>query len=246
MPLDQPPSARIDGRSPAEMRPVGITPNFIQAAEGSVLIEVGRTRVICTASVEDVVPPFLRNTGKGWVTSEYAMIPRATSTRTARESSTGKRSGRTLEIQRLIGRSLRTAIDMDRIGERTIWLDCDVIEADGGTRTASITGSFIALRLAVQNLLSSGKLAKDPMQCFVAAISVGIVRGIPMLDLNYSEDSSADVDFNIVMTDKGEFVEIQGTAERNPFNESALGELLKLGKAGIFELIERQRQVLSQ
>jgi ribonuclease PH len=228
------------------MRPVRITPHFVQAAEGSVLIEIGRTRVICTASVEDVVPPFLRNTGKGWVTSEYAMIPRATSTRTARESSTGKRSGRTLEIQRLIGRSLRTAIDMDRIGERTIWLDCDVIEADGGTRTASITGSFIALKLAVQSLLKSAKLSKDPMLCFVAAVSVGVVGGVPMLDLNYAEDSTADVDFNIVMTDKGEFVEIQGTAERNPFNESALSELLKLGRAGILDLIEKQRQVLAQ
>ena len=237
---------RIDGRSPTQMRPVQITPNFIQAAEGSVLIEIGRTRVICTASVEEVVPPFLRNTGKGWVTSEYAMIPRATSTRTARESSTGKRSGRTLEIQRLIGRSLRTAVDMDRIGERTIWLDCDVIEADGGTRTASITGSFIALKLAVQHLLKSGKLAKDPMQCFVAAVSVGVEGGMPMLDLNYAEDSTADVDFNIVMTDRGEFVEIQGTAERNPFNEAALSELLKLGRAGIQELIERQHKVLSQ
>jgi ribonuclease PH len=222
MPTD---GKRIDGRGPTQMRPVRITPNFIQAAEGSVLIEVGRTRVICTASIEEVVPPFLRNTGKGWVTSEYAMIPRATSTRTVRESTTGKRSG---------------------IGERTIWLDCDVIEADGGTRTASITGSFIALRLAVQHLLSTGKLAKDPMQCFVAAISVGVVGGVPMLDLNYAEDSTADVDFNIVMTDKGEFVEIQGTAERNPFNESTLSELLKLGRAGILELIERQRQVLSQ
>ncbi|HET9941991.1 MAG TPA: ribonuclease PH [Terriglobia bacterium] len=243
---NRPSSGRIDGRAPTQMRPVRITPNFIQAAEGSVLIEIGRTRVICTASVEEVVPPFLRNTGKGWVTSEYAMIPRATSTRTARESSTGKRSGRTLEIQRLIGRSLRTAINMDSIGERTIWLDCDVIEADGGTRTASITGSFIALRLAVQSLLDSGKLAKDPMQCFVAAVSVGIVGGVPMLDLNYAEDSGADVDFNIVMTDKGEFVEIQGTAERNPFTETALGELLKLGRAGIFDLIEKQRLVLSR
>jgi len=239
-------NGRIDGRRTTEMRPVRITPNFIQAAEGSVLIEIGRTRVICTASVEEVVPPFLRNTGKGWVTSEYSMIPRATSTRTARESSTGKRSGRTLEIQRLIGRSLRTAIDMDRIGERTIWLDCDVIEADGGTRTASITGSFIALKLAVQNLLGSGKLGKDPMLCYVAAVSVGVVGGVPMLDLNYSEDSSADVDFNVVMTDKGEFVEIQGTAERNPFNEATLSELLKLGRAGILDLIEKQRQVLSQ
>jgi ribonuclease PH len=184
------------------MRPVKITPDFIQAAEGSVLIEVGRTRVICTASVEEIVPPFLRNTGRGWVTSEYAMIPRATSTRTARESATGKRSGRTLEIQRLIGRSLRTAVNMDQIGERTITLDCDVIEADGGTRTAPITGSYIALRLAVQTLLKAGKLVKDPMQCFVAAVSVGVVQGVPMLDLDYSEDSTADVDFNIVMTDK--------------------------------------------
>jgi len=241
-----PTNGRIDGRTATQMRPVRIIPNFIQAAEGSVLIEIGRTRVICTASVEEVVPPFLRNTGKGWVTSEYAMIPRATNTRTARESSTGKRSGRTLEIQRLIGRSLRTAIDMDRIGERTIWLDCDVIEADGGTRTASITGSFVALKLAVKSLLDSGKLSKDPMLCFVAAVSVGVVGGVPMLDLNYAEDSGADVDFNIVMTDKGEFVEIQGTAERNPFNESALNELLKLGRAGIRELIEKQRQVLAQ
>jgi ribonuclease PH len=228
------------------MRPVRITPGFIQSAEGSVLIEVGRTRVICTASIEEVVPPFLRNTGKGWVTSEYSMIPRATSTRTARESSTGKRSGRTLEIQRLIGRSLRTAIDMDRIGERTIWLDCDVIEADGGTRTASITGSFIALSQAIDILIRTGKLATSPMRGFVAAVSVGIVRGIPMLDLNYSEDSTADVDFNIVMTDRGEFVEIQGTAERNPFGEAPLNELLKLGRQGITELIERQRQVLSK
>jgi len=241
-----PTNGRVDGRAATQMRPVRITPHFIQAAEGSVLIEIGRTRVICTASIEEVVPPFLRNTGKGWVTSEYAMIPRATSTRTARESSTGKRSGRTLEIQRLIGRSLRTAINMDQIGERTIWLDCDVIEADGGTRTASITGSFIALKLAVRSLLESGRLSKDPMLCFVAAVSVGVVRGVPMLDLNYAEDSTADVDFNIVMTDKGEFVEIQGTAERNPFNESALSELLKLGRTGIFELIERQRQVLAQ
>jgi ribonuclease PH len=237
---------RIDGRDAGQLRPVKITKNFIQAAEGSVLIEFGRTRVICTASVEDVVPPFLRNTGKGWVTSEYAMIPRATSTRTVRESSSGKRSGRTMEIQRLIGRSLRTAIDMDHIGERTIWIDCDVIEADGGTRTASITGAFIALKLAVNGLLASGKLKKDPMHCFVGAVSVGVIGGVPMLDLNYAEDSTADVDFNIVMTDKGEFVEIQGTAERNPFNDSTLAELLRLGRKGITELIAQQRQVLAQ
>jgi ribonuclease PH len=211
-----------------------------------VLIEIGRTRVICTASVEEVVPPFLRNSGKGWVTSEYSMIPRATSTRTARESSTGKRSGRTLEIQRLIGRSLRTAIDMDRIGERTIWLDCDVIEADGGTRTASITGSFIALSQAVDGLIRAGKLTQSPMRGFVAAVSVGIVGGLPMLDLDYSEDSTADVDFNLVMTDKGEFVEIQGTAERNPFGDAALAQLLTLGRSGIMELIGHQRRVLSK
>jgi ribonuclease PH len=237
---------RADGRRPEQLRPVHITPNFIHAAEGSVLIEVGRTRVICTASVEDVVPPFLKNTGKGWVTSEYAMIPRATSTRTAREASTGKRSGRTLEIQRLIGRSLRTAIDMKQIGERTIWIDCDVIDADGGTRTASITGSFIALSLAVKSLLKSGKLTKNPMTGWVAAVSVGVVGGVPMLDLDYSEDSSADVDFNIVMTDKGEFVEIQGTAERNPFSDAALASLIGLGRKGILELIEKQRAVLVQ
>jgi len=179
-----PTKGRVDGRATTQMRPVRFTPNFIQAAEGSVLVEIGRTRVICTASVEEVVPPFLRNTGKGWVTSEYAMIPRATSTRTARESSTGKRSGRTLEIQRLIGRSLRTAINMDQIGERTIWIDCDVIEADGGTRTASITGSFIALKLAVRSLLEAGKLSKDPMLCFVAAVSVGLSGGAPPGFLN--------------------------------------------------------------
>src|SRR5688572_12252792 len=241
-----PTDGRIDGRNATQMRPVRITPNFIQAAEGSVLIEIGRTRVICTASVEEVVPPFLRNTGKGWVTSEYAMIPRATSTRTVRESSTGKRSGRTMEIQRLIGRSLRTAIDMDHIGERTIWIDCDVIEADGGTRTASITGAFIALKQAVNGLLATGKLKKDPMRCFVAAVSVGVIRGTPMLDLNYSEDSTADVDFNIVMTDRNEFIEIQGTAERNPFNEDALSSLLGLGRKGIVELIERQRQAFAR
>lgn len=237
---------RIDGREPGQMRPVRITKDFIQAAEGSVLIEFGRTRVICTASVEEVVPPFLRNTGKGWVTSEYAMIPRATSTRTVRESSSGKRSGRTMEIQRLIGRSLRTAIDMDHIGERTIWIDCDVIEADGGTRTASITGAFIALKLAVNGLIAAGKLKKDPMHCFVGAISVGVIGGVPMLDLNYAEDSTADVDFNLVMTDKGEFVEIQGTAERNPFGDATLAELLGLGRKGIVELIERQRLVFAQ
>jgi len=235
---------RTDGRMPHQLRPVRITPNFISSAEGSVLIEVGRTRVICTASIEETVPSFMKNSGKGWITSEYSMIPRATSTRTVREASSGKRSGRTLEIQRLIGRSLRTAIDLNKLGERTIWMDCDVIEADGGTRTASITGAFIALNLAVNGLLKSGKLAASPMRNHVAAVSVGIVGGIPLLDLNYSEDSTADVDFNLVMTDAGTFIEIQGTAERNPFGDSALAELIGLGRSGITELIGHQRKIL--
>jgi ribonuclease PH len=230
---------------PNQLRPIQMTPNFISSAEGSVLIEVGRTRVICTASVEEVVPPFMRNSGKGWITSEYSMIPRATSTRTQREASTGKRSGRTHEIQRLIGRSLRTAIDLSRLGERTIWMDCDVIEADGGTRTASITGAFVALSLAVNGLVKSGKLESSPMRSHVAAVSVGIVGGVPLLDLNYGEDSTADVDFNIVMTDAGEFIELQGTAERNPFGDSALIDLIGLGRKGIQELIGHQRKLLS-
>jgi len=235
---------RTDGRMPDQLRPIRMTPNFISSAEGSVLIEVGRTRVICTASVEEVVPPFMKNSGKGWITSEYSMIPRATSTRTQREASTGKRSGRTHEIQRLIGRSLRTAIDLNRLGERTIWMDCDVIEADGGTRTASITGAFVALNLAVNGLLKSGKLTSSPMRSHVAAVSVGIVGGVPLLDLNYGEDSTADVDFNIVMTDAGEFIELQGTAERNPFGDSALTDLIGLGRKGIQELIGHQRKLL--
>jgi len=237
---------RIDGRASDQMRPIRITPGFISAAEGSVLIEIGKTRVICTASIEEVVPSFLRNSGKGWITSEYAMIPRATNTRTIRESTAGKRSGRTQEIQRLIGRSLRTAVELERIGERTIWIDCDVIEADGGTRTASITGAFIALRQAINSLLATGKLGQDPMRSHVAAVSVGVIGGAPLLDLNYAEDSTADVDFNIVMTEAGQFVEIQGTAERNPFGDDKLGELLRLGKKGISELIQLQRQVLKK
>lgn len=210
------------------------------------LIEIGRTRVICTASVEDAVPPFLRNSGKGWITSEYAMIPRATQTRTIRESTTGKRSGRTQEIQRLIGRSLRTVIDLDKIGERTIWMDCDVIEADGGTRTASITGAFIALRQAVNHLLQMGLVSSDPIRNYVAAVSVGIVGGVPMLDLNYSEDSTAEVDFNLVMTDRLQFVEVQGTAERNPFGDDSLAQLLGLGRKGITELVEIQKKILQR
>jgi ribonuclease PH len=224
---------------------IRITPGFISQAEGSVLIEVGRTRVICTATIEETVPAFLRGSNKGWITSEYSMLPRATNTRTPRESSIGKKSGRTMEIQRLIGRALRASIELEKLGERQIWIDCDVIEADGGTRTASITGAFIALSQAIETLLKSNKIGENPIRSYVAAVSAGIVKGIPMLDLNYAEDSSADVDFNIVMTDRDEFVEIQGTAEKFPFSNAALAELLDLSRRGIRELIEIQRKVLS-
>lgn len=208
------------------------------------LIEIGRTRVICTASVDETIPAFLKGQGKGWITSEYSMIPRATATRTARESTVGKKSGRTQEIQRLIGRALRASVDLQKLGERQIWIDCDVIEADGGTRTASITGAFVAMSLAIGKLVTSNVIRANPVQSNVAAVSVGIVNGIPMLDLDYSEDSTADVDFNVVMTDRDEFVEIQGTAERFPFSTSALTELLALGRRGISELIEIQRKTL--
>jgi ribonuclease PH len=237
---------RVDGRQSDQLRSMNITPGFITQAEGSVLIEIGRTRVICTASVEESVPAFLKGSGKGWITSEYSMIPRATNTRTARESSIGKKSGRTQEIQRLIGRSMRAAVELEKMGERQIWIDCDVIEADGGTRTASITGAFIALSLAVKKLLASGKIAQNPIRSHVAAVSVGIVGGVPMLDLNYIEDSGADVDFNIIMTDRDEFVEIQGTAERFPFSGGALNQLLDLGRKGIGLLIQAQRKILEE
>ena len=237
---------RVDGRLPNQMRPVRITPGFISQAEGSVLIEIGKTRVICTATVEETVPQFLRGTNKGWITSEYSMIPRATNTRTPRESSIGKKSGRTQEIQRLIGRALRASTELEKLGERQIWIDCDVIEADGGTRTASITGAFIALAQAIEGLVASKKLAESPIRSHVAAISAGIINGVPMLDLNYAEDSGADVDFNIVMTDRDEFVEIQGTAERFPFSAAALNELLDLGRQGIRDLIEIQRKILKK
>ena len=196
-----------------------MTPGFISQAEGSVLIEVGKTRVICTASVEEFLPQFLKGQGKGWITSEYSMIPRATNTRTARESTVGKKSGRTQEIQRLVGRALRAAVDLEKLGERQIWIDCDVIEADGGTRTASITGAFVAVCIAIDKLVAMNKLRTNPVRSHVAAISVGIIKGVPMLDLDYSEDSTADVDFNVVMTDRDEFVEIQGTAEGRTFDD---------------------------
>ncbi len=239
-------TTRLEGRAPDQMRPIQIVPGFISQAEGSVLIEVGRTRVICTATVEETIPAFLKGTNKGWITSEYSMIPRATNTRTPRESTLGKKSGRTQEIQRLIGRALRTSVELEKLGERQIWLDCDVIEADGGTRTASITGSFIAMSLAIEKLRAAGKIRVNPIRSFVAAVSVGIINGVPLLDLNYAEDSTADVDFNIVMTDRDEFVEIQGTAEKSPFNDAALGQMLHLGRQGIRQLIEIQHKVLSK
>jgi ribonuclease PH len=237
---------RHAGRAANQLRSVRITPGFISQAEGSVLIEVGKTRVICTASVEETVPQFLKGQGKGWITSEYSMIPRATSTRTQRESTAGKKSGRTQEIQRLIGRALRASIELEKLGERQIWIDCDVIEADGGTRTASITGAFVAMSIAIAKLREVNKITENPIRSHVAAVSVGVIKGVPMLDLDYSEDSTADVDFNIVMTDRDEFVEIQGTAERFPFTSSALAQLLELGRLGIGQLIQIQRQTVKE
>jgi ribonuclease PH len=235
---------RTDNRAPNELRPTRIHPQFLIHPEGSVLVEAGRTRVICTASVEDRVPPFLRNTGKGWVTAEYGMLPRATSTRTQREASAGKVGGRTQEIQRLIGRSLRSVMKLEALGERTVWLDCDVIQADGGTRTASITGAFVALVLALQHIREKGMLQTMPVVDYVAATSVGIVDGARLLDLAYEEDSKAEVDMNIVMTGSGRFIEVQGTAETQPFGKDALLELLDLGQAGIQTLIDLQRQAV--
>jgi ribonuclease PH len=231
-------------RAPHELRPTTITPDFLLHAEGSVLIEVGRTRVICTASVEDRVPPFLRGTGKGWVTAEYGMLPRATSTRTTREASQGKVGGRTMEIQRLIGRSMRSVVRLPELGERTIWIDCDVIQADGGTRTASITGAFVAMVLAMQKMKQQELVRSIPINDYVAATSVGIVAGMPLLDLAYEEDSTADVDMNIVKTGDGRFIEIQGTAEADPFGSEALHGLLELADRGITELIAKQREIV--
>jgi ribonuclease PH len=235
---------RIDGRSSSQLRPTTITPGFLAHAEGSVLIEVGRTRVICTASVEDRVPPFLRNSGKGWVTAEYGMLPRATSTRTQREASTGKVGGRTQEIQRLIGRSLRSVAKLNELGERTIWVDCDVIQADGGTRTASITGGFVAMALAMKRMKDLALIKDIPISDYVAATSVGIVDGTALLDLAYEEDSKAEVDMNFVKTGDGRFIELQGTAEGQPFDRRALDALMELADSGIKELIAMQRAVV--
>ena len=237
---------RTDNRDPSELRPTRLTPNYLMHAEGSVLIEVGRTRVICSASVEDRVPPFLRNTGKGWVTGEYGMLPRATTTRSTREASTGKVGGRTQEIQRLIGRSLRSVTRMGDLGERTIWIDCDVIQADGGTRTAAITGGFVALVLALQTLRDKGLLGRMPINDYVAATSVGVIGGTPMLDLAYDEDSKAEVDMNVVKTGRGLFIEVQGTAEGQPFDRAALDHLLDLADVGIGRLVELQREIVGR
>jgi len=224
------------------MRPVTVTTDYLLTAEGSVLIEVGNTRVLCAASIEDTVPGFLRNSGKGWVTAEYSMLPRATATRTTREVSKGRASGRTMEIQRLIGRSLRSVVDMDVLGERSVILDCDVLQADGGTRTAAITGAYIAMSMALRQLVKFGTLKKSPIRDCVAATSVGIVGGEALLDLCYQEDSRAEVDMNVVMTGAGQFVELQATAEKSAFDDAHLGSLLALARKGVAELIEVQRK----
>lgn len=231
---------RSDGRSLDKLRKVEIRRNYLKYAEGSCLIELGNTKVICSASVEESVPPFLKGTGKGWVTAEYGMLPRSCKTRILR----GKDSGRTYEIQRLVGRSLRSVTGMDKLGERTIWIDCDVMQGDGGTRTASITGSFIALVDALNKLKKADFVEEIPVRDFVAATSVGIFQGQPILDLTYEEDSQAEVDMNIVMTGAGEFIEIQGTAERRPFNNSQMDKLVTLAKKGILDLVDMQRNLL--
>ena len=236
---------RIDGRHANQLRKVEIQPHFIQNAEGSVLITVGNTRVICTATLENTVPQFLKGKGKGWITSEYAMIPRATQTRTPRESTKGRPSGRTQEIQRLIGRSLRSISHLEELGERTIWIDCDVIEADGGTRTASITGAFVALGLALRKLLYEKTISKLPLKDYIAASSVGVVNGELLLDLTYEEDSRAQVDMNLVQTGRGQFVEVQATAEGDPFSREVFNALTDLATQGIKQLIEIQKTVLS-
>jgi ribonuclease PH len=233
---------RTDNRRLGEMRPVEIIPDWLATAEGSALIKVGHTHVLCAATVEDTVPPFLRNAGKGWVTAEYSMLPRATSRRTPREVNKGRQSGRTHEIQRLIGRSMRAVVDTAALGERTVIIDCDVLQADGGTRTASITGAYVALALAIAKLRQYGALKTNPLRDFVAATSVGIVRGEAMLDLCYEEDSQADVDMNVVMTGAGQFVEVQATAEHVAFDDAQMAQMVGLARAGIGQLVETQKK----
>ena len=237
---------RPSQRQSDQLRPVRLTRNFTRHAEGSVLIEMGDTRVLCTASIDESVPPFLRGKGQGWVTAEYGMLPRSTHTRSAREAAKGKQTGRTQEIQRLIGRSLRAIIDLKALGERQITLDCDVLQADGGTRCASITGAWVALWDACEKLVAAGKLAENPIRDHVAAISVGIYRGLPVLDLDYPEDSDCDTDMNVIMTGAGGIVELQGTAEGEPFTRAQLEQLTDLASAGIAQLIDSQKSALAK
>ncbi|WP_019908873.1 ribonuclease PH [Paenibacillus sp. HW567] len=237
---------RSNGRNQDQLRPLMITTQTNKYAEGSVLIEMGDTKVICTATVDEKVPPFLKGQGKGWVTAEYSMLPRATQTRNQREAARGKLTGRTMEIQRLIGRALRSVVNLHALGERSITLDCDVIQADGGTRTASITGAFVAMAFAIQKIAQQHKLSVFPITDYLAAVSVGIVGDQALLDLNYEEDSKAMVDMNVVMTGKGAFVELQGTGEERPFSRQELDELLGLGEMGIYELIAVQKEVLGE
>lgn len=238
---------RVDGREPLQLRPIHIETNYLMHPEGSVLISVGNTKVICTASIEDRVPPFMRGEGKGWITAEYSMLPRATESRNIRESSKGKVSGRTMEIQRLIGRALRAIVDLGAIGERTVWIDCDVIQADGGTRTASITGAFVAMALALNALAEKKSFSKFPITDYLAATSVGILQdGGTVLDLNYAEDSKAQVDMNVVMTGSGEFVELQGTGEESTFSYNQLQGLLNAAQEGLMELFEQQKVALGE
>jgi ribonuclease PH len=236
---------RTDGRKPKQLRPLRITPSYLKTADGSVLIEVGDTKVICTAKLEERVPQFLRNSGKGWITAEYGMLPGSSQARIGRESARGKIGGRTHEIQRLIGRSLRAIADLRKLGEKTIWIDCDVIQADGGTRTASITGAYVALVEAVRGWLGRGIIKEDPIKDAVAAVSIGIVEGKILLDLAYEEDSRADVDMNFVMTGSGKFIEVQGTAESNPFTNKQMGRMTEMAQQGIRELLKAQKQVLA-
>ena len=239
------PAIRPSGRAPDALRPVRITRRYTKHAEGAVLIECGDTRVICTASILDKVPPHVKGTGSGWLTAEYGMLPRATHTRGEREAARGKQSGRTQEIQRLIGRSLRAAVDLEKLGERTLHVDCDVIQADGGTRTASITGAFVAVHDAIEWLVREGKLPASIVRDYVAAVSVGLYRGVPVLDLDYAEDVDCDTDMNVVMTGRGGIIEVQGTAEGEPFSRAQLECLLDLAEQGIRELIAIQKQALS-
>ncbi len=238
-------TTRIDGRMPNALRPVKLHTNVLDFAEGSCMVEFGRTRVLVAASVEERQPAFLRNTQSGWVTAEYSMLPRATHTRSQREVERGRPGGRTQEIQRLVGRALRGVVNVEMLGPRTITLDCDVLQADGGTRTASITGAYVALQLAMKKLVASGAAPAGAVESAVAAVSVGIVKGVPMLDLCYEEDSTAEVDFNVVMTGADEYVEVQGTAEHKPFSRAGMDSLLELGRQGILELFEKQREALA-